>query len=50
MQTKPNMTPVGPVRLPDQMIAQLDKVADRLGHSRSGLIRLALRDYLARQA
>jgi metal-responsive CopG/Arc/MetJ family transcriptional regulator len=37
---------VGPVRFPASMAGQLDELAEQLGHSRSSLIRHAMRQYV----
>jgi len=37
---------VGPVRFPEPLIDRMDELADQLGHTRSSLIRQAVRQYV----
>jgi metal-responsive CopG/Arc/MetJ family transcriptional regulator len=44
------MSCVGPIRLPEPLIGQMDDLAGRLGYSRSALIRQAVRQYVRQMA
>ena len=50
MKDKPQMVNVGPIRFPAPITERLDQVADMTGHTRSSLIRHAVRVYLASHA
>ncbi len=47
---KTPMDLVSPVRMPEQLVAQIDQTAERLGFTRSALIRQACREFVAARA
>jgi len=50
MQNKSPMHVFAAVRFPAPMAADMDIVAEKIGFTRSALVRVAVREYLARQS